>query len=1528
MATLDTNKVTGVSTAINATDAIYKEYVDNLSSALPSPTGNSGKFLSVRSGSPSYSQWQSINSTSSSNTDPTYKGYQEFTTAGAQTFYIPPTATQFYIEAIGAGGGGGTPSSTVRSAGGGSGAYNAWLIRRGEFGDSITLTVTPGTGGAADTAGQNTTVSWIGRSPTGSISYTLTSNGGTGASGATGGTEGSETSVTLNRLLTTSGLSGASGASITYPNVVLSGSNSQVQVNPFQSTGGASGAYNIGSGGNSVTYYYGNLYTSSGGNTSGTAGSNGIPGSYTGSYGSGGAGGGAISTGINSWYIRTSGFGTSNINVVTFGNNAYLAGGVSGTLTHSTDSVTWTLRTSGFGSSNITALTSNGGSSTTVSNYVSGGTGGLLFGSTDTIFWTLRTTGFGTSTITSLGYGNNEFLSILTLDNVTWTLRTSGFGTSNISTVVYGETSFVASGISGTLTSSTDGVSWTLRTSGFGTSNINSSTYFNSEYLIGGSIEPPSLWTLRTTGVTSLFRTVTYGNGVYVAAGGGATSTIVSSTNSIEWSIRTSSNNNINVSSTYGSLYLLGSAQTITESAIISASTNAIVWQLRTAGHTNGIKSLTYQNSLYFNFSSRGTAFTFTDQNTWSGVVDGAIDRYDHDGKEFIRVFNNTFYMSVGDDPGVWVLRTTGHGTTSIQSVACAPNGPYVFCGGDVTTGGFIRSSTDSITWFARTSRISTYSSNHAAYYNGIFAVSSEFGLETGSGALVVTSTNSVVWTVRTAPLIFTYTAYMLSVGNGFWIGAFNNLTYSTDGINWTLRTSPNIRGNNTSEFKRGVAFGNNVYVSVGGSSTATDLSSSTDSIHWTLRTCPKSFLGSSDNAINFGNNIFLVSASDIATSTNGIHWFLRTSATPDSESTNSAKGYGNGIFIRGRDVLISKDNTLSVSTDSISWQIRTSGIQSQIQTLVYGNSIYVAGGTGGSIITSTDNINWVIRTQPIRHNFETSVYDGTNYIMGGDRGSIIVSTDSINWSQRTVPLGAFDYNTIFDVTYNSTDTLYTASTASRIAVSTDNIVWTLRTSSQGTRSLAYATKNRVLFANAVYVESSNNGIISTTSPSVLKDYQPGGALLRASTDNISWISRTTTPNISSIETLGNGGGYSFGSQNNSLIVSTNNIIWQLRTSGIDLSIYSFTFGNNFYLSGTKSGVIVSTDTIVWTLRTAASPSGFYNPVSFGNNRYICSNLSGLLTSTDTINWTLRTTGSVFNSGVITDIKYFNGVYHAVNAQAQYGNSTDGITWIARTTSGFGTSSINTISYGNNIAVIAGESGVLNTSTGRILSSLGNGGYLSASTDTISWTLRTSGDNILNIDALMTSTTGTYSLASVENYLSESTIIASTNNIIWQFRTSGFGTSMINAFTYGTFYVAAGQGGAIRTSTDTIVWSFRTSGFGVASITSLAYGNPYYIAAGVGGRVRTSTDGIVWAIRTGGFGTTNINSVAFGGSVYVLTGNSGTVSSASSITQSVAGAGGSGTRGGGGGGGGYSMETNLAGIGGTGGDGYVKITWW
>jgi hypothetical protein len=101
-------------------------------------------------------------------------------------------------------------------------------------------------------------------------------------------------------------------------------------------------------------------------------------------------------------------------------------------------------------------------------------------------------------------------------------------------------------------------------------------------------------------------------------------------------------------------------------------------------------------------------------------------------------------------------------------------------------------------------------------------------------------------------------------------------------------------------------------------------------------------------------------------------------------------------------------------------------------------------------------------------------------------------------------------------------------------------------------------------------------------------------------------------------------------------------------------------------------------------------------------------------------------------------------------------------------------------------------------------------------------------------------------------YAGASGVLAtSTNAITWTARTSGT-TSAINALTYGdNLYVYAGNGGVLATSTDAITWTARTSGTANA-INALTYGNNLYVYGGAGGALATSTDAITWTVRTSG----------------------------------------------------------------------------
>lgn len=115
----------------------------------------------------------------------------------------------------------------------------------------------------------------------------------------------------------------------------------------------------------------------------------------------------------------------------------------------------------------------------------------------------------------------------------------------------------------------------------------------------------------------------------------------------------------------------------------------------------------------------------------------------------------------------------------------------------------------------------------------------------------------------------------------------------------------------------------------------------------------------------------------------------------------------------------------------------------------------------------------------------------------------------------------------------------------------------------------------------------------------------------------------------------------------------------------------------------------------------------------------------------------------------------------------------------------------------------------------------------------------------------------------------------STDTVTWTARTSGFGTSGIRTLIYaGGLFVAGGVGGTLTTSTDGITWTSRTSGFGTTDITGIAYGNGRFVAVGeYTNRMSSSTDGITWSGYN--LGTAN-QGIAFGqGAFFVVGGPSG-----------------------------------------------------
>jgi len=286
---------------------------------------------------------------------------------------------------------------------------------------------------------------------------------------------------------------------------------------------------------------------------------------------------------VNEWTaVSNSTFGTSEIRIITYGNNMFVAGGENGKMATSTDGITWTaVSNSRFGTTRISAIaygnnmfvavggdskiaySTNGTTWTAVSHniifgvpttnyiwdivYVNGkffviGGGGKVATSTNGTTWTLVAENiFGdvsTNWGRSIAFGNNMFVAsdsrgymATSTDGETWTKVTqSVFGfNDDIGTIAYGNGKFVAGDDSGKMAYSTDGTIWTAVTqSVFGSVDcIYAIAYDNGKFVAGGArgkmaySTDGTTWTAVTqSAFTSYINAIAYGNGKFVAGGG------------------------------------------------------------------------------------------------------------------------------------------------------------------------------------------------------------------------------------------------------------------------------------------------------------------------------------------------------------------------------------------------------------------------------------------------------------------------------------------------------------------------------------------------------------------------------------------------------------------------------------------------------------------------------------------------------------------------------------------------------------------------------------------------------------------------------------------------------------------------------------------------------------------------------------------------------------------------------------------------------------------------------------------------
>ena len=66
-----------------------------------------------------------------------------------------------------------------------------------------------------------------------------------------------------------------------------------------------------------------------------------------------------------------------------------------------------------------------------------------------------------------------------------------------------------------------------------------------------------------------------------------------------------------------------------------------------------------------------------------------------------------------------------------------------------------------------------------------------------------------------------------------------------------------------------------------------------------------------------------------------------------------------------------------------------------------YGDSIFVAVGESGAILTSSDGTAWTSRASGTNHSLCDAAYGNGTFVVVGDGGTVLTSPDGITWTSR-----------------------------------------------------------------------------------------------------------------------------------------------------------------------------------------------------------------------------------------------------------------------------------------------------------------------------------------------------------------------------------------------------------------------------------------------------------------------------------------------------------------------------------------------
>jgi hypothetical protein len=609
-----------------------------------------------------------------------------------------------------------------------------------------------------------------------------------------------------------------------------------------------------------------------------------------------------------------------------------------------------------------------------------------------------------TPNLTGLAYSNGRFVAVgeddevlTSADLLYWERHSTGV-LASLSSVAFGNGAFVAVGshrcpagdvncssYEAIILRSTNGADWSVQPFGTNSSirvpSLNSIAFLNNQFVAVGFEEnilssPDGVTWNQQFGIPnfSSLSGIAFGNGTYVAVGGfqllGPPYTmfgeVFQSPNSQPWAM---------VPHTDEPGYLSDVA--FGNGRFVAVALNGKIristpdgWQTTTT-NLPACTSIAYGRGLFVTVGPFGTIQSSTDGVTWTPQSSGTATTFNR------VAFANDTFVAVGAS-GTIVASPDGMAWSVLQS---SPTSPYVGFGGIAfgngtfvtVTRNIILTSSNGFAW--KTQTVDTNLSLERVTFgaNRFVAVGNrdrDFGT-------VLVSSDATNWNEPVIPFVYDATTVAFAKDRFFVATANGPMLTSTDGSAWTIP--------DTNVLASAIAYGNGIYLGVGGLGSSYGLIASDDGVNWrTLQTSLQK-VSVFEGGLTFGKGLFVAAGYDtkqISTSTNGVDWQARHSDgfpyqyvtfLNDSFLAVGANGYGGAAEILN-------------SNDGISWSRCPGLFHYPYSSIAYGNGVFV--GLTGAV----------------------GYGNGTTISSDGD-GQIGLSAPApLLQSQRLLPSGAFEF--------------------------------------------------------------------------------------------------------------------------------------------------------------------------------------------------------------------------------------------------------------------------------------------------------------------------------------------------------------------------------------------------------------------------------------------------------------------------------------------------------------------------------------